>query len=113
MFSKAVPLLPAKDIRASVDFYESRLGFRALKFGNYAVLNFKNAEIHLYMITDAALMLPATCLILVDDIEDVYTQFSTRGLLQKNSAIKDSRLGMREFTITDNNHNLLRFAQKK
>ncbi|MES2891882.1 MAG: hypothetical protein V4725_07715, partial [Bacteroidota bacterium] len=88
MFSKAVPLLPAQNIRASIDFYEARLGFRGLNFGNYAILTLNNAEIHLYLVTDPLTQKPASCLLLVNDIEDVYTHFSTRGLLQKNGMLK-------------------------
>src|SRR6188768_2323532 len=113
MLRKAVPLLPAKNIRESIDFYEAKLGFSGLNFGNYAVLKYKNSEIHLFMTSERSSGANASCVIMVDNIEDLYAQFSSKGLLQINGMLKDTPWGLREFSIRDNNNNLIRFAQKK
>ena len=112
MLRKAVPLLPARNIRESIDFYEAKLGFSGLNFGTYAILKYKNSEIHLFMTAERAGN-NAGCVIMVDNIEDLYTQFSSKGLLQINGMLKDTPWGLREFSITDNNNNLIRFAQKR
>ena len=65
------------------------------------------------MSTERSAPSSAGCLILVDNIEDLYTQLSSKGVLHLNGTLKDNPWGFREFSITDNNNNLLRFAQKK
>jgi len=113
MLRKAVPLLPARNIRESIDFYEAKLGFTALNFGNYAILKYKTFEIHLVMSSEQATGNVPGCVIMVEDIEDMYTLFSSKGLLSVNAKLKDMPWGLREFSIKDNNNNLIRFAQKR
>src|SRR5688572_4536896 len=113
MLRKAVPLLPARNIRESIDFYESKLGFTGLNFGNYGILKYKSFEIHLVMSGEQASGNVPGCVIMVEDIEDLYTLFSSRGLLSLNAKLKDMPWGLREFSIKDNNNNLIRFAQRR
>ena len=113
MLRKAVPLLPALNIRESIDFYEAKLGFIGLNFGNYAILKYQNFELHLFMSPERPTGNVAGCVIMVDNIEDLYALFSTKGLLNLKGKLKDMPWGLREFSITDNNNNLIRFAQKR
>ncbi len=113
MLKKAVPLLPTDNISESIDFYESRLGFVATNYGNYAILRYKNTEIHLVMSKEKINNLNLGCLIMVDNIEDLYTMFSAKGLIQIKGKLTDKPWGNREFIVMDNNNNILRFAQKR
>ncbi len=113
MLQKTVPVLPSVNIRESIDFYESKLGFAGRNYGTYGILKYEGAEIHLVMTADTPAGTIPACVILVDNIEDLYTLFTSRGLLQLKGKLKDLPWGMKEFTITDNNNNLIRFAEKR
>ena len=112
MLQKAIPLLPAINLRATIDFYETRLGFRGLNMGSYAVLKYGNAEIHFFLVINAAEFHPASCLIYTDNIEDLYTMFAAKDMLYPKGQIKDIRFGRKEFSIKDNNGNVIRFSKQ-
>lgn len=113
MLKKAVPLLPTRNIQESIDFYETRLGFVAKNYGGYAVMHYKNTEIHLVMTMEKISSHFPACLILVDNIEDLYMTLSSKGLIQLRGQLADKPWGNKEFIITDNNNNLIRFGQKR
>lgn len=113
MLQKSIPLLPSLNISDTISFYEIKLGFIAINLGNYAILKNENTEIHLFMVTEKTMPAPVSCMILVENIEDLYVSFSARGLVQLLGKLADSPWGYREFSIVDNNKNLIRFAQKR
>jgi len=113
MFLKSIPLLPAFHIRTTIEFYEKMLGFTALNKGNYAVLTYGNAEIHIYQTDDITAVKNNGCYIQVQNIEDLYANFSLTGVIRAGTILEDKWGGVKEFAINDNNGNLLRFGEKK
>ena len=112
MLQKAIPLLPAINLRATIDFYETRLGFTGINMGSYAVVKSGGAEIHFFLIIDIAKFHPGSCLVYSDNVEDLYTIFTGKDMLYPPDQIKDSGFGKREFSILDNNGNTIRFSKE-
>lgn len=112
MLKKAIPVLPAFNIADTINFFEKKLGFEATNYGNYAVLKYKSTEIHLYMNTNSTNPINAGCLVLVDNIEDLYTSYCAKGLIDLAGKLTYKPWGMKEFMIVDNNHNRIRFGEK-
>jgi hypothetical protein len=110
---KAIPVLPAVNMRDTIDFYEHKLGFKGFNFGNYAVIKSDYAEIHFYLITDKNKLQPANCYICTDDIEDLYTMMAEKDLLYPPGKITDMKFGKKEFSIMDNNKNIIRFGEQR
>src|SRR5438067_2544362 len=108
MLQKAVPILPEHNIRANIDFYESKLGFKGINLGNYAIVKAGFAEIHFCLITDKNKIQPASCFIYTDNVEDLYTISASNDLLYPQDQIADRRFGKKEFSIKDNNGNIIR-----
>jgi predicted enzyme related to lactoylglutathione lyase len=113
MLKKAIPVLPADNITKTIDFFEAKLGFTATNYGNYAILKYKNAEIHLLMRTAKSARTVGGCLIMVENIEDLYTRFCAKGLIGLRGKLTGRPWGIKEFTIEDNNQNLIRFGEKR
>jgi hypothetical protein len=113
MLKKAIPLLPALNIRETMDFYEARLGFTGTHYGDYAVLNYKSIEIHLFMTNEKPKVGSSGCLIMVDNIEDLYTALSAKGLVEIKGKLANKKAYLKEFSIRDNNNNIIRFGQKR
>ncbi len=113
MLQKSVPILPSENINETIDFYEAKLGFASINYGNYAILRFENTEIHLSMTNGKVQPAACACLIMVDNIEDLYTKLSSKGLVHLTGKLSDKPWGNKEFTIIDNNKNLIRFGQKR
>lgn len=110
---KAIPVLPATNMRDTIDFYESKLGFKGSNFGNYAILKSNAAEIHFCLITDKNKLHPANCYIYTDDVEDLYTRMAEKDLLYPPDQIRDMKFGKKEFSIKDNNENIIRFGEQR
>jgi len=108
---KAIPVLPAKNMREAIDFYESKLGFTGVNFGNYAIIKSGFAEIHFSLITDKKNMHPTCCYIYTDNVEDMYTRCAEKDLLYPRGQIADMKFGKKEFSIIDNNGNIIRFGE--
>ncbi len=112
MLQKAIPLLPALNLRATVDFYETRLGFTGLNMGSCAIIKSGAAEIHFYLVVDVSKFHPSSCLIYTDNVEDLYTAFAGKDMLYLPGQIKDVKFGRKEFSIQDNNGNVIRFSKQ-
>ena len=112
MFTKAVPVLPAVNISATIEFYKCKLGFTAKNFGNYAILKNKDAEIHVTMADSKAKFDPASCYIFVDNVEDLYADLGAKELIYPKGQLVKKPRGVKEFSIKDNNGNLIHFGQK-
>jgi len=110
-FLKAIPVLPAKNMRETIDFYESRLGFKGLNFGTYAIIQSGFTEIHFSLIAEKNSTHYANCYIYTDDIEDLYTMCAEKDLLYPKGQITDMKFGKKEFSIKDNNGNIIRFGE--
>ena len=113
MLRKAIPVLPATNITETINFFESRLGFVGLNYGNYAILKNKNTEIHLQMSPVKPANVNIGCLILVENIEDLYTRFCAKGLVGLKGKLQEKPWGFIEFIIVDNNNNHIRFGEKR
>ena len=108
---KAIPVLPAKNMGETINFYECKLGFKGFNFGNYAIIKSGMAEIHFSIITEKSNFFTATCYIYTDDVEDFYSVCAARDLLYPKGQIMDMKFGKKEFSIKDNNGNIIRFGE--
>jgi hypothetical protein len=113
MLQKAVPVLPALHIGDTIDFYERKLGFKASNFGNYAILKYQDAEIHINLVNPKKLVSGQECYIFVRNIQDVYAALSAKDLIHPKGQLTDKPWCIKEFTVWDNNGNLLRFGEKR
>lgn len=111
MLQKAIPLLPALNMRATIDFYETRLGFKGTNMGSYAIVKHGNAEIHFYLVMLPEKFHPGSCLVWADNLEDLYTTFAGKDMLYPPGQFKDGSFGKKEFSIQDNNGNVIRFSK--
>ena len=113
MLRKAIPVLPATNITETINFFESRLGFVGMNYGNYGILKYKNAEIHLQLSPVKPGNTNTGCLVLVENIEDLYTRFCAKGLVGLKGKLEKKPWGIKEFIIVDNNNNHIRFGEKR
>ena len=113
MLNKAVPVLPAVNISHTIDFYETKLGFKGINYGTYGILKYKNVEIHLALDTTGKGTGRFGCFILVDNIQDLYTKYCAMGLINLKGKLTDKPGGIKEFFVSDNNNNMIRFGENR
>lgn len=118
MVERTVPILPSRDLRETLAFYE-RLGFEnrgaPAEEWDYLILGRGGLELHFYADPQVdPLRTAASCYAYVRDAQELYDSWAALGL--ESDAATGSRLvapvntdyGMREFAVVDRSGNLLR-----
>lgn len=113
MFQKVVPILPANNINDTIEFYTCKLGFTGISLGNYGIVKYNDAEIHIFLADSKKKFEHASCYIFVDNVEDLYADLSAKDLIYPKGRLVSKQWGWKEFSITDNNGNVIRLGQKK
>lgn len=112
---KTVPVLPAQDIAASIDWYTA-LGFvctfRQEGAEPYAILARAAMELHLFGCPDRHVAENTSCYIRLDALDALHAEFTARGI-QPLSPMEVQPWGMREFYAWDPSGNLLRFGEPR
>ena len=111
MIHKLIPVLPAINIQDTIMFYESKLGFTAIDQGGYAVMKKNGVELHFFLCSDKKLCENSCCYIKVSDIECLYSDLSAVDIVSLKGKLEDKPRGIKEFSVRDNNGNLLKFAE--
>jgi catechol 2,3-dioxygenase-like lactoylglutathione lyase family enzyme len=132
-FKKSIPALPVVNIKKAVDFYESKLGFKARhQEGGFAIVVRDSVEIHLWQACDKSwrfrlwwIFRPiqsgaesfiagtASCRIEVNGIDELYEEYKAQNILHKvHPEIADQYWGHRDFNAVDLYGNLLTFYQE-
>jgi len=110
---KTVPILPALNMNETISFYRDMLNFHIVNYGNYIIASNQNAEIHFFKSNDAYLCNNSACYILVRNIEDFYAKLSAKDIILPNGKLESKPWNMKEFSILDNNGNMIRFGEKQ
>ena len=111
MHERAVPILPSRDLRESLGFYE-RLGFEnrgaPLEKWNYMILGRGSIELHFlgHPTVFTEWTSPTSCHLAVADADALHAEWTKAGVAAEAPATTD--YGMREFTLLDPSGNLLR-----
>lgn len=105
IFAFAVPLLPARDVDATIAFFEGVLGFRRSQSRGapteFAAIKRDGAEIHFHRCDDAALLARSGCRVRVDGIDALYARCVNRGVVHPEGRLEQKPWGQREFAMLD------------
>ncbi|HSL65121.1 MAG TPA: VOC family protein [Gaiellaceae bacterium] len=122
MAEYAVPILPSRDLRETLAFYE-RLGFENRgappEEWDYLILGRGGVELHFIGApgTDP-LTTAASCFVFVDDADDLYEEWRRVGVAADRATGSrlqepvDTDYGMREFALVDRSGNLIRVGSR-
>ena len=116
MLKQVSPTLHVTDMRRTLSFFETSLGFRCtFKVHDelhpeipYAIVERDLVEIHLQLQESAAGT--SACYITVDDADAIWAEVQKAGA-RVLRPIEDSNYGMRDFNIADPDGNTLGFGQ--
>lgn len=106
---QSIPVLPAEDVAASLDYYVNKLGFtetfRDADKPRYAGLRRDSAWLHLSVCEEGLARTVASqtmCRFHVDDIEAYYTEVKSRGTtIHPNGDLQTKPWGTKEFGVID------------
>ena len=107
----AIPKLASLDIERSLTFFE-RLGFKRLHASReYGVARRDSVSIHFWLCSDARTPTETGCRITVEGIDELFATFSKLGVVHPNGQLESKPWGSREFSILDNDGNLVTFNE--
>ena len=119
MVERAVPILPSRNLRESLAFYE-RLGFENRgappEQWNYMIIGRGGIDLHFFADPHVdPLTTSAGCYVYVDDAQALYAEWSTLVEADPPTGSRimapwDTDYGLREFAVVDRSGNLLRIG---
>ena len=110
----ATPVLASLDIRKTVDFYVSKLGFTEIyaEQGNYAVIARDKVEVHFWGCKDPEIPKATSCRIEVTGVDRLYETCRAENIVHPNAPLEEKPWGTREFSILDADGNLIAFHER-
>ncbi|MDN4076004.1 bleomycin resistance protein [Fictibacillus terranigra] len=127
---QAIPALPVRDIKRSIEFYCEKLSFSlGYHEGGFAVLLYNDVRlIHLWEASDESwrtrsnlkpivsgaesfIAGTASCRIEVEGIDELYQHIQPLDILHPNTQLTDKWWGVRDFGVSDPDNNLIEFFE--
>lgn len=114
MFISATPVLASLDIKRSVGFFSSKLGFTVSYAvqGEYGIVSKGTIEIHFWACADRKIAEATGCRIRVRGIDDLYAHCMKHGIVHPNAPLTAKPWGTMEFAILDPDGNLITFYER-
>ena len=128
-----IPALPVQNIKYSMEFYTTRLGFTVRHYDDdFCIVVRDEAEIHLWKSGDESwknkgialvadpicsgaesfLAGTASCRIEVQGIDELFEEYKKKGVIyDPGTVVEDQPWGHREFPALDHHRNLLTFYE--
>lgn len=111
---KGIPVLASLNIKKTVDFYKTKLGFNKVGYldDNYAIIARDKFVLHFWKCNDKIHPENTSCYVDVKNIDDLYEELREFNVIHPNGKLEDKPYGMREFAILDDDENLIKFGQE-
>ncbi len=112
-FVDATPVLASLDIRRSVDFFVSKLGFEEIHAaqGGYGIVRHGPVSIHFWACTDPGIPRATGCRVQVRSIDRLYDRCKSLDIVHPNAPLQAKPWGDDEFAILDPDGNLVTFHE--
>ncbi len=112
-FLSAVPIIPAHEVEASVDWYRDRLGFDVFHTEReYGIVGRGEAWIHMCGPSGIAPQDSVTAIrVGVRGIDELYEHCCAEEIVHPNAPLMEQPWGFREFAVTDLDGNLVTFFE--
>lgn len=108
-----IPVLPSLDLEASLDFYETKLGFRRnIESDDYCGVERDGIQIHFWLCREPELPENSSCRINMTGVDALHEECRAAGIVHPDGALETKEWGFREFTVVDPHGNLVVFAEE-
>ncbi len=112
MLRQAIPILASLNTEETVKFYTEKLGFTFhSEWDGYLLFSRDEIEIHLWPTDNPEYPKMTGCYVRVDEVDKLYEEYTAQGVIHPNGKLTDQPWEMRQFSILDNNGNIIHFGQ--
>jgi catechol 2,3-dioxygenase-like lactoylglutathione lyase family enzyme len=113
MLLSAVPILASLDEKKTIKFYKEKLGFTFhSSWDGYLIFSRDGINIHLWPCDNAEIAKNTGCYINVSEVDKLYTEYKAKDIIHPNGDLKEMPWKMKQFSILDNNGNLIHFGEQ-
>ena len=110
-FNSAVPKLASLNIEHSLAFF-TKLGFSSVAtYPEYGIVERDGVELHFWLCDDTSIPKATGCRINVEGIDKLFADYSVHGVIHPNDPLSLKPWGLREFSILDEDGNLITFSE--
>ena len=112
MLKTATPILASLNAEETIKFYSEKLGFTFhSNWEGYLIFSKDEISIHLWPTNDADIPKNTGCYIYVTAVDELYDAYQKQEIIHPNGKLKDMPWGMRQFSVLDNNGNIMHFGE--
>lgn len=112
MLQTAVPILASLNADETIKFYTEKLGFAFHNnWDGYLIFSRDEIEIHLWPTTNEEIPKATGCYVRVTEVDELFAAYKEQGVVHPNGLLKNMPWGMRQFSILDNNGNIIHFGE--
>ncbi|MES2417462.1 MAG: VOC family protein [Bacteroidota bacterium] len=112
MLKTAIPILASLNKEETITFYTQKLGFTFHSdWDGYLIFSKDEIGLHLWPTDDPAIPKATGCYINVTAVDELYAEYQQQGVVHPNGTLKDMVWGKRQFSILDNNGNIIHFGE--
>lgn len=112
MFNYAIPILASLNEDETVKFYTEKLGFTFHdSWDGYLIFSRDGVNIHLWPAHDKKIAENTGCYVNVTEVDQLYAEYLPHDIVHPNGLLKEMDWGMKQFSILDNNGNIIHFGE--
>jgi catechol 2,3-dioxygenase-like lactoylglutathione lyase family enzyme len=112
MLKTAIPILASLSEQETIDFYTQKMGFILISnWTGYLILSRDDIFLHLWPTTDPEIPKNTGCYVNVTEVDKLYAEYQPLGIVHPNGPLKVMPWRMKQFSILDNNGNIIHFGE--
>ena len=112
MLKYAIPILASLSEDETVKFYTEKMGFTFHNsWDGYLIFTRNDVNIHHWPTKDETIPKNTGCYINVTEVDALYEEYKAHDIIHPNGTLKVMPWGMKQFSILDNNGNILHFGE--
>ena len=113
MFQSAVPILASLNSEETIKFYTEKLDFTLqANWDGYLIFRRDEIHIHLWPTKDSEIPKNTGCYVNVTEVDKLYEKYTKVNIIHPNGKLKTMPWGMKQFSILDNNGNIIHFGER-
>lgn len=112
MFRSAVPILASLNEQETVDFYTRILGFTFhSSWDGYLIFSRDGVNVHLWPCNNPEIARNTGCYINLTNVDGLYAEYKPHGIIHPDGQLEVKPWEMKQFSILDNNGNIIHFGE--
>lgn len=112
MLKSATPILASLNTEETVKFYTQKLGFTFhSEWDGYLIFSKDGVMLHFWTTDDPSIPKNTGCYVNVTGVDELYAAYELHGVIHPEGKLTDMPWEMRQFSIIDNNGNIIHFGE--